>query len=255
MAAAANEIGHRGQRRLRDEADTITELRPERDAEFCAGAHQAEERISAVAAGVAAGAAADFALDDVAADVTLRAVGVQWNVRPVEHHQQFGLVGKQPFEQAIQGGEPGAAREDAIGTGSHLAASLGRRRGAERLEIGVEPPDQRADALLCGAMKGGERVEPMHQPFGMHPAQRVLTDVELTGIIADNHRLAQEAVVRHATPQRAFGGDAQGSGVTCNASIPRRRRWAFQAVWSSKRVRGSAARRQSTDPESERERM
>jgi len=49
-------------------------------------------------------------------------------------------------------------------------------------------------------MNGGERVEPMHQPFGMHPAQLVLSNVELTGIIADNHRLAQEAVVRHATP-------------------------------------------------------
>ena len=59
-------------------------------------------------------------------------------------------------------------------------------------------------------MKIGERVELMHQPFGMHPAQRVLADVELTGIIADNHRLAQEAVFRHGTPQRAFGGDADG---------------------------------------------
>jgi len=81
----------------------------------------------------------------------------------------------------------------------HLDPSNPNQRGHS------EPPDQRADALLCGAMKGGERVEPMHQPFGMHPAQRVLSDVELTGIIGDNHRLAQEAVVRHATPQRAFG--------------------------------------------------
>ena len=33
-------------------------------------------------------------------------------------------------------------------------------------------------------MQIGESVELMHQPFRMDPAQRVLADVELTGIVS-----------------------------------------------------------------------
>jgi hypothetical protein len=41
----------------------------------------------------------------------------------------------------------------------------------------------------------------------MDPAQRVLTDGELAGIVADNHALAQKVMRRNAAPQRALGGD------------------------------------------------
>ena len=47
----------------------------------------------------------------------------------------------------------------------------------------------------------------MHQPFGMHPAQRVPSDGELPGIVAQHHGVAQEAVRVDAAPYRAFGGD------------------------------------------------
>ena len=42
----------------------------------------------------------------------------------------------------------------------------------------------------------------------MDPAQRVLADVELPGVVADDDGLVQEAVLGHGTPQRAFCGDA-----------------------------------------------
>ena len=47
----------------------------------------------------------------------------------------------------------------------------------------------------------------MHQPFGMHPAQRMLTDGKLAGAVADDHRIAQKAMRLDAAPQRRLGGD------------------------------------------------
>jgi hypothetical protein len=52
-----------------------------------------------------------------------------------------------------------------------------------------------------------EGVEPVNQALGMNPAQAMLADLELSGIVADDHALAREAVVLDAAPQCAFGGD------------------------------------------------
>jgi len=57
----------------------------------------------AVTAGIGLGAVADLTLGHLAADVVLRAVGLQRDLWMVEHHQQLGLVGVQPLEQAIKG--------------------------------------------------------------------------------------------------------------------------------------------------------
>jgi hypothetical protein len=62
-------------------------------------------RIAAVATDVAAGATADFAFGHLTADVVLRAVRVQRNVRMVEHGQQLGVIGVQPLQQAIKSDE------------------------------------------------------------------------------------------------------------------------------------------------------
>jgi hypothetical protein len=40
----------------------------------------------------------------------------------------------------------------------------------------------------------------VHEPLRMHPAQRVLADRELTGIIAQDHGVGQEAVRLDAPP-------------------------------------------------------
>ncbi len=47
----------------------------------------------------------------------------------------------------------------------------------------------------------------MDQPLGVHPAARVMADVELTGAVADDHRAREQAVVGYAAPQGAFGGN------------------------------------------------
>ena len=93
--------------------------------------------------------------------------------------------------------------------------SLRRRAvgvSAVGLEVGVEPPDQAANELLGGALLVGERLQLVHQPLRMDPAQGVRADVELPGIVADDHRLVQEPVRGDGAPQRALGGDARRVG-------------------------------------------
>src|SRR5271157_3968007 len=102
LAATADEVCERPYRGSVGHPEPGAEILPEGDAELAACLAEAEECVSAIAAGVAAGAAADGTLGHLAADVVFRAVGVQRNVRMVEHHEQLGLVGVQPLEQAIQ---------------------------------------------------------------------------------------------------------------------------------------------------------
>jgi hypothetical protein len=58
----------------------------------------------------------------------------------------------------------------------------------------------------------GESVQLMHQPFRMNPAQRVPTDVELSSVIAQHHRLAEEFVRLNAAPDGALGGNPHRVG-------------------------------------------
>ena len=128
-------------------------------------------------------------------------------VRPLEDGEQFGLIGVQPRQQAIECGEAGVAAKDAIEAGTHLAAALCGRRRAIGLEVGIKPPDQRAYALLCVAVQIGEGVELVHQPLCMDPTQRMSANGKLTGIIADDDGVAQEAVGMNAAPQCTLGRD------------------------------------------------
>ena len=53
----------------------------------------------------------------------------------------------------------------------------------------------------------------MDQTLGMDPAQGMRADFELTGIIADDHRLGQQAVGLDAAPQGRLGGDQHRIGA------------------------------------------
>ena len=103
----------------------------------------------------------------------------------------------QAQQKAIQGGKAGAAAEDAIELRPQRDTAAFVGVGLVCLEISIEVPDQLPHLLLGGAMWVRERVRFVHQPFGMDPAQRMLTNREPPGIIAQHHGIAQEVV-----PQR-----------------------------------------------------
>jgi hypothetical protein len=165
LATAPDKLGQRRNERLAGDAQTAAQIIPERHGVLCTGLGKAEEGITAIASGVTAGSAADLAAGDLAADVVLGAVSMQWDFRPVQHHQQLGLVGVEPLQQAIQRNESGAVAEDAIEPGAqhHTAALAGI--GPINLEIGVEVPDQLTNVLLSRTVQIRERVQLVHQPF------------------------------------------------------------------------------------------
>ena len=61
-------------------------------------------------------------------------------------------------------------------------------------------------------MRVVERIQFMHQPFGMNPPQRVMSNVELPCVIAQHHGIAQELVRLDAAPQRGLDGDLNRIG-------------------------------------------
>jgi hypothetical protein len=50
----------------------------------------------------------------LAADIVLGVVGVQRDLWAVEDEEEFGLIGVEASEQAVEGGEIGAALENAV---------------------------------------------------------------------------------------------------------------------------------------------
>ena len=69
------------------------------------------------------------------------------------------------------------------------------------------PPDQLAHKVERLALEVVERDQIVHQPLGVHPAQRVAADAELTGIVRDDHRAIEKAMLADTAPERPFGGD------------------------------------------------
>jgi hypothetical protein len=111
MADEVWEIGHVG---MVWGGETVAEIVPEGNAELRAGLCETQKCIAAIASGVAAGATADVAPGDLAADIVLGVVGVQRDLWAVEDEEEFGLIGVEASEQAVEGGEIGAALENAV---------------------------------------------------------------------------------------------------------------------------------------------
>src|SRR3954462_12354715 len=116
------------------------------------GINQAEEGVPAIAADVAAGSAADLAPGHLGPDVVLRSVGVQRDLRAVEHPEQLRLVGVQPREQPVQDDKASPTPKDPIKPHAQFAPSPRGWLSSVSLEVTVEPPDQRAQVLLHPAL-------------------------------------------------------------------------------------------------------
>jgi hypothetical protein len=113
----------------------------------------------------------------------------------------------QTFEQTVERDKSGLEREDTLEPRlQDRLAALGRT-AAIGLERPIVFPDLVTDVALGDAVLVGEGVELVYQAFHVHPAKCVQADVELTGIVTDDHGVGQEAMGLDAAPQRPFGGD------------------------------------------------
>src|SRR3954453_1380928 len=94
-ASDADEFGEERYGLAALDREPAAKIIPEANVQLGACLGQPEESIAAVASKGASRATADLAFGALAADVVLRAVGVQRDLRAVERHQQFCLVGVQ----------------------------------------------------------------------------------------------------------------------------------------------------------------
>ncbi len=208
LSAAADEVWKLRDGRAAADAEPGAKVIPEGDTELAARLGEPEKRVAAVATDVAVGSAADVAFGHLATDVVFRSIGVQRNFRVIEHHQQLVFVGVQPFQQAVKGDKACTPLKDAIEARPQFTASTSRRFEPVGLQVGIVPPDQPADMLLGDTLVVSERLQLVHQALGVNPTESVLADVELSRVVADHYRLAQEPMCIDRTPQRPLCGDA-----------------------------------------------
>src|SRR4051794_25638609 len=81
------------------------------------------------------------------------------------------LLAYKPLQQPVERGEAGTPTEDPVEAGAQRCPPARVRVAATGLEVGVEPPDQAALALLGGVLAVGEGVELVDQSLRVHPAQ------------------------------------------------------------------------------------
>ena len=65
-----------------------------------------------------------------------------------------------------------------------------------------------------------ETDELMDRPLGVHPAQRVMANVKLSGVVADDDGIAQQTMRANASPQRSLGGDLDRLGLHLQRGDP-----------------------------------
>src|SRR5215831_18377972 len=119
---------------------------------------------------------------------------MQRNLGAIQHHEQFAFVGMEPREQTVEGDESGVAGEDALEARPQGRPALPVWTLAIGFEIAIERPDQSTNPSLGLALLIGEGVELVNETLGMNPAQPMLADIELTGVVADDDGVGQEAM-------------------------------------------------------------
>ena len=158
-----------------------------------------------------AGSSADLALGDLAADIVLGAVGVRRDIQCLSSTLSNSLLSvRWRGQQTIESGEAGlvaGVRESNRADKTALRSGEGwRRSGPSGWRRGAR--SGRGCVAWAARWAIGTNVSSLpNQPFVMDPAQAVLTDDELAGVVADNDRVGQKTMRFDAAPQGAFGGD------------------------------------------------
>jgi hypothetical protein len=98
----------------------------ERDAELAAGLQETQHDIARGPACIAHGATGDFSLGHASADVVFGTIGVERDLRTLQHPEQLEFASMKPRKEAIQKRVTRAARKDAIDPSPR---PLAQRRG------------------------------------------------------------------------------------------------------------------------------
>ena len=96
--------------RVPGDFESAAQIIPDRDAELVTRFGETEESITTIPTDVASCPGADLTPRDLTTNIVLRTVCMERDFRPFEHHQQLGLIGMQPHQQAVQRGEASGAK-------------------------------------------------------------------------------------------------------------------------------------------------
>ena len=116
-------------------------------------------------------------------------------------------------QQPIQGDEAGFTGEERIEAARQLPAEPFAWLSAIGFQSGVERPESGLYAFLFPPLVIGEGIQLVDQPLGVNPAQGMPADIELTGVVAEDHGVGQQSVRLDGAPQSAFGGDPHRLGM------------------------------------------
>jgi hypothetical protein len=181
-------------------AQPFAKVMPKRQAKLLAGLHQSEHAVARQPAIAADRPARDFPLDDKPTQISLRRIGVEGDFRPLENPEQLRLATPQPNQQFVEITVTGAdrknpveARLQALGHGWVRPSSIG-------FESLVKVPNQLAHGLDVLHLAGCSRHQFLQEPFGMDPTQGMSADTKLPGIVGDDHRVSNEAMMANGTP-------------------------------------------------------
>src|SRR5215210_6493671 len=142
-----------------------------------------------------------------ATDVVLGRVGVEWDLRALQHPQQLSLAPMKAGKQPVQHHKTGSAGEEAVKPRPEGAGPAGARVCLPRLEVAVEPPDQLPCRLNGLSLSPRRWDQLMNQALGVNPAQGVGAQPELAGVVGHDHGAAQQPMMADRAPQRALGRD------------------------------------------------
>ena len=102
----------------------------------------------------------------------------------------------QPLQQPVEHGKTGALLENGVKAQAQVKGSAGRGLALVAEEIAVQSPDQSPDFFLRPPVVVGYGRELVDQPLGnlfgtrMKPAQGMMSDIELAGIVAEDDAVA-----------------------------------------------------------------
>lgn len=178
----------------------IAEVVPERQAKLLAGLREAQHAVARLASVAAHRAPGNLPLDDKAAQIAFRRIGVERDLRPLQNPQQFRLAAPEAKQQFVEIAIAGADRENPVEARLQALGHSRVRSSSIGLESFVKVPDELAQGLDVLHLAGRGRHQLVQQPFGMDPTQRVCTNPKLPGIVGDDHRVSNQAMMADGAP-------------------------------------------------------
>ena len=119
----ADESGEAWDDRRFRQSEAVAKIIPEADG-LLGACFISPRKVATIAACIRTGSGGDFAARHLAANIVFRAVGVQRDLRALQHHEQFVFLCTKPRQEPVEGDEARLAGKDGVEPLMYLALQL-----------------------------------------------------------------------------------------------------------------------------------